>query len=135
MAIADLENALKFPEGWKRSEALRTFGQTEFGLEALPLLEKALDDESILVVSEAIEVIGKLGSKALIGESADMNTPRGLVARLFSLGNHVWSYSGYQNCYGACLRALVKLGYKSRPLVSLFAAILSWGTPTTLLNP
>lgn len=114
MTLSALEQALKHPAGWERSEAVGDFHKTDFGMEALPLLEKALDDDFISVVIYAIECIGKLGAKALIGEAANMNAPAGFVAKLFSLGNHVWGHSGYKNCYSTSLRTLVKLGYTNR---------------------
>src|SRR5881394_2407049 len=103
MTLNALEAALKLPESWKQSNAIEEFERTEFGIEALPLLEKALDDDSVSVVLAAVNCVGKLGPKALVGESADMSTPSGLVAKLFSLGNRVWGYSCYKNCYGTCL--------------------------------
>lgn len=66
------------------------------------------------MVLHAIECIGKSGPKALIGEAANMNAPGGIVAKLFSLGDRVWDYSGYKNCYGTSLRTLIKLGYTNR---------------------
>jgi hypothetical protein len=114
MTLQALEKALELPEGWKRSNAFREFEKTDYGIEALPLLEKAMDDKFISVILVAIECVGKLGPQALVGESSDRNTPRGLVAKLFLLGNRVWDYSGYKNCYSTCLKTLVKLGYTSR---------------------
>lgn len=119
MTLSALERALKMKtrETWKRSEALGEFKQTDFGVEALPLLEKALDDDDISVVLLAIECIGKLGPQALNGESAAISAPRGLVAKLFSLGDRVWGYSGYKNCSSTSLNTLVKLGYKNKFLL------------------
>jgi hypothetical protein len=121
MTLKTLEAALKLPDKLpdclKRIEAIREFRRTEFGIEALPLLEKALGDGDISVVVIAIECIGELGPKALMGESADMNSPKGLVAKLFSLGNHVWGYSGYKNCYSTCLNTLLQLGYTNKFLL------------------
>jgi hypothetical protein len=115
MTLEVLEKALKSPVHWKRSEAMRQFlKEADFGIEALPLLEKAIDDEDIVVILAAIECIGKLGPKVLTGESADINTPRGLVAKLLSLGNQLWDYSGYKNCYSTSLQTLVKLGYTNK---------------------
>jgi hypothetical protein len=108
MTIKDLETALKIPEAWKRSDAINAFRKSKFGVEAMPVLVKALDDEFPSVVLLAIECIGQLGPEALTGESSDMSSPRGLVAKLFSLGNHcIW-------CYSTSLRSLVKLGYKNK---------------------
>jgi hypothetical protein len=134
MTLNDLETALNLPEDWKRSGAISEFKQTEFGVEALPLLEKALDDEFISGVLEAIECIGKLGPKALIGVSADMSTPRGLVARLFSLGNRVWDYSGYKNCYSTSLNTLVKLGYKNKFLLEYVRENLGLSNPGDFID-
>lgn len=114
MTLDTLEQALRHPAALRRSEVLAEFQKTDFGVEALPLLEKALDDEFISVVLYAIECIGKMGPRAVIGDSAGSSAPTGLVGKLFSLGNRVWDYSGYQNCYGTALRTLVKLGYTNR---------------------
>jgi len=61
-------------------------------MEALPVLVKALDDDS--VVFSAIKCIGKLGPQVLVGDSSD--TSQGLAARLLSLGDKVWDYSDYK---------------------------------------
>ena len=128
MTLQSLEESLKSPDALKRANALREFKQSEFGIEAIPVLEKAMEDE-ILVVLEAIECIGKLGPKALVGESADLNTPRGVVAKLFSIGNRVWSYSGYKNCYSTSLQTLLKLGYTPRFLLEYIRENIDLGNP------
>ncbi len=117
MTLQALERAMKLPEGWKRSGALGEFRETGFGMEALPVLVKALDDDFISAVLIAIESIGKLGPQALGGEAAGTDKPTGLVAKLLSLGDRVWSYSGYKNCYSTSLQTLVNLGYTNRVLL------------------
>jgi hypothetical protein len=117
MTLKELEIKMKLPEAWKRSEAMGEFKETEFGIEALPLLKRALDDDFISVVLLAIECIGKLGPQALAGEPADTKAPKSLVAKLLSLGDRVWGYSDYKNCYGTALNALVKLGYTNDVLL------------------
>ena len=117
MTLEALEQALKLPESWKRWDALRAFKQTEFGVEALPLLEKLLDYNDDPIALHAIECIGKLGPQALIGESADTSAPKGLIAKLLALGDHLWGDTGYKNCYSTALNALVKLGYTNKFLL------------------
>lgn len=116
MTLHNLKTALKSRDSLKRSRAIDAFKQTDFGLEALPLLRKAIDDDDISVILTAIECIGKLGPQALAGESPDRPTPKGLAAKLLSLGNRLWSYSGYKNCYGTALRTLLSLGYTTPAL-------------------
>jgi hypothetical protein len=134
MTIQDLETALKVPEGWKRSEAFSEFSQTEFGVEALPVLKKALDDEFISVVLAAIECIGKLGPRALIGEPTEIKSPCGLVAKLLSIGNRVWSYSGYKNAYGTSLDTLVKLGFKNEFLFEYVRENIELENPSAFIR-
>jgi hypothetical protein len=46
MPIKEFDIAFKHPERWKRAEAISAVKQMEFGLEALPVVQKGLDDEA-----------------------------------------------------------------------------------------
>jgi len=112
MTVAELESALQSADLKIRDEAIKRFSKTAFGIEALPTLRKALDDDWVGVVLTAADCIGELGPKTLSFPAAkgkDGSWFGGLESQLILAGSKVWSYSMYPNCYSSCLNALVKL--------------------------
>ncbi len=118
-SLQDLERALALPHSSKRAAAVEKLKQSEFGIEALPLLRKALADDSIFTVLHAAECIARLGPEAATcpaGQASELiakpdTDHDDLFAQLRFRGAQIWSYSGYANAYSACLDALVKLEY------------------------
>jgi hypothetical protein len=118
-SLKDLEKALASPHSLKRSEAMQEFRESEFGLDALPLLRRALADDYVSTVLLAAECIAELGPEAATCPAGEESMPVAnshvdhddLMSQLMLRGGQVWSYSGYANCYAACLDALVKLEY------------------------
>jgi hypothetical protein len=118
-SLQKLEQAFASSNSNKGAAALQELKKSEFGLEALPLLRKALADDDVSTVIAAAECIAKLGPEAAscpAGEASELvakpNTDHDdLFAQLSARGAQVWSYSGYANAYSACLDALVKLEY------------------------
>src|SRR5688572_8650550 len=97
VSLAELEKAFEKPEGLY--EKLKAFKGGSFGVEALPLLRRALIEDNVQTAIEAAECIAKLGPAA---KRAGDN----LETELLVIGSKVWSYSLYCNCYSACLDAL-----------------------------
>jgi hypothetical protein len=100
----------------KRKEVLRQFRDEPFGLEALPLLRKLIEDDDVQIVICAAECVARLGPEALTCPAGQENMPAGtggdrvdLGWQLQLAGSKFWGYSLYANCYSACLDALVKL--------------------------
>jgi hypothetical protein len=114
MTIKQLRTALKSPDANTRADAVRDFAKTDFGVDALPVLRLALADQYVSTVINAAQAIAKLGPDALESPDAETTLPIGhehadLETQLMLAGSRVWAYSGYANCYSACLDALVKL--------------------------
>jgi hypothetical protein len=118
ITLAELEKVVTDPKrGSYRAEVMRRFKAGAFGIEALPFLRAVLKYDDILLATEAIECIGKLG--AAVKEVDDFDW---LQHELTTVGSKVWDYSGYANAYSACLETLRKiegdetviLGYVSR---------------------
>lgn len=115
MTLQDLKKALGSPDGNARAAALREFRGGEYDVKALPLLRRALADKYVQVVMDAAGCIGKLGPAALEAPAAEALVRIGddrvdLIDQLLLAGSKFWGYSGYANCYSACLDALVKIG-------------------------
>ena len=115
MTTKDLKKALAASDGNARAAALREFRDADYDVKALPLLRRALADKYVQVVIDAAGCIGKLGPAALDAPAAETPVRVGddrvdLVEQLFLTGSKFWGYSGYANCYSACLDALVKIG-------------------------
>jgi hypothetical protein len=117
MTLARLKTALASSDGNARADAVRAFGETGFGVEAIPLLRKALADDYVSTVIHAAECVARLGPAALESPDAETPLPTGcrdetadLESQLMLTGARVWAYSGYANCYSACLDAMVKIG-------------------------
>jgi hypothetical protein len=118
-SLQKLEQVLASSNSSKRAAAVEELKKSEFGLEALPLLRKALAEDDVSTVIAAAECIAMLGPDAATcsaGEASELvakpNTDHDdLFAQLMARGAQVWSYSGYANAYSACLDALVKLEY------------------------
>jgi hypothetical protein len=117
--LQTLEQALASSNSSKRAKAVQELKKSEFGIEALPLLRKALADNDVSTVIAAAECIAMLGPAAATspaGQASELVARLDpdhddLFAQLTSRGAQIWSYSGYANAYGACLDALVKLKY------------------------
>ena len=112
MPLSELETALQSTDLIIRDEAIKRYAKTAFGIEALPVLRKALDDDWVDVVLAAADCIGKLGPAALSSPAAhgkDGSAFGGLEFQLILAGSKVWDYSMYPNSYSTCLNALVKL--------------------------
>jgi hypothetical protein len=118
-SLQKFEQALDSSNSSKRAAAVQDLKKSEFGLEALPLLRKALADDDVSTVVAAAECIAMLGPEAATcpaGEASELIAkPHAdhddLFGQLRARGAQVWSYSGYANAYSACLDALVKLEY------------------------
>jgi hypothetical protein len=110
--IARLEAALGSPKTEVRTKTMRDFAESEFGLDALPVLRRALDDTWMEVVLIAAKCIAKLGPAAMEAPDAESAAEYGhadLTEQLMRAGAKVWSASGYPNAYSACIEALVAL--------------------------
>jgi hypothetical protein len=118
-SLEKLKQALASPHSSKRTEAVRELQESEFGLDALPLLRKALADDQVMTVIAAAECIAMLGPEAATCPAAEASelvakpdtSHDDLFAQLMARGAQVWSYSGCANAYSACLDAMVKLEY------------------------
>jgi hypothetical protein len=151
-SLEKLEQALASAHSSKRAAAVEDLKKSEFGLEALPLLRKALADDDVSTVIAAAECIAMLGPGAATcsaGTASELvakpvTDHDDLFAQLMARGAQVWSYSGYANAYSACLDALVKLEYdpdficefvqshvglSSDDLISSLEALSRIGTP------
>ena len=111
-SLQELEKALARPwpseDSLARLDTIRDFKESAFGMEALPVLRKALTDRDVQVVIEAAACIAKLGRRAL--ESAANDRALGtLDFQLFVIGSRVWEYSLCANAYSACLDALLRI--------------------------
>jgi len=116
MTLKELEKKLASKDSLKRNDALAQFRDGDYGLEALPLLRQLLADDDVSLVLRAISCVAKLGPEALTCDAAEKSMPTGhgketadLEMQLYVLGGRIWAYSGYCNCYGEVLKALVKL--------------------------
>jgi hypothetical protein len=115
MTLKNLERAMASPDAQTRNDAIVQFSQSTFGVDALPLLRRALNDSFIDIVICAADCIAKLGPPAMASDAALTPIDVGdsavdLPTQLQLIGSRVWSYSGYPNCYSACLNAMVKTG-------------------------
>jgi hypothetical protein len=112
MSISQLEAALASPDLSAREDAIRQFEKTEFRIDALPALRRALADDWVGVVLSAARCIGKLGPEAVsspAGQCRATCEQVNLVKQLWLAGSKVWSYSLYTNCYSTCLKTLERL--------------------------
>lgn|SRR5690349_16129891 len=137
MDLKKLSEALSSEKALKREEALARLQNTDFGLEALPLLRRALEDDYVGVVIKAAECIAKLGPDALSCPAGQNNVKAGwgeLDSQLAVAGGKVWSYSGYANCYSACLEALLKLNVDDEWVVEYVHQHIGLGSPDDLLH-
>jgi hypothetical protein len=104
--VAQLDAALKLPKASARSETMRKFAQSDFGVDALPALRNALRDDDVDVAITAADCIAKLGPA--VASDSDSFDDLEIADVLMEVGGKIWSYSGYANCYSSCLDALVK---------------------------
>jgi hypothetical protein len=119
-SIADVEKALKTKKGHERWAVLQELQKTEYGLEALPMLRRALAENDASMVIHAAECIAKLGPEAATCPAGEKSQPVAdpyvdngdLFEQLTLRGAQTWSYSGCANAYSACLDALVKLEFE-----------------------
>jgi hypothetical protein len=114
-SLQKLEQALASSNSSKLVAAVEELKKSEFGLEALPLLRKALADDDI-AAAECIAMLGPEAATCPAAEASELvakpeTSHDDLCAQLMARGAQVWSYSGYANAYSACLDALVKLEY------------------------
>lgn len=136
MLVSELEAALNSSDLKIRDDAMRQFAKTAFGIDALPVLRKALDDDWVEVVLTAAECIGKLGPQAAAcpaGQAETGSEGVKLEWQLMLVGSKVWSYSMYANCYSTCLNALVKLEVDSDGLVEFVQGHIGLG-PDDLID-
>ena len=139
MTTKDLKQALAAADGNARAAALRTFRGTDFDVKALPLLRRALNDKYVQVVIDAAGCVGKLGRAALDTPEAEKEMPAGdgvadLVTQLTLAGSKFWAYSGYANCYSACLDALVSLGAEEDVILEYVHNHIGLVNPDDLLD-
>jgi hypothetical protein len=137
MNIKKLETALASKSALKRKETLTKLQETDYGIEVLPLLRRALEDEYVEVVIEAANCIAALGPEALSCPAGQRNVKEGwdeLDSRLMVAGGKVWSYSGYANCYSACLNALLKLKVDDAWIVEYVHQHIGLSNPDDLLH-
>jgi hypothetical protein len=140
-ASKKLEATLSSTNATKRAEAMRDFAKTEFGLEALPTLRRALADGFVSVVIAAAECIGRLGSQALNSPAGQKSMPVDLAEpdnadleeQLMLAGSKVWSYSGYANSYSSCLRAMVSLGVDEDIVLEYVQSHVGLSSPDDLI--
>jgi hypothetical protein len=114
--VAQLEAALKSPKASARSETIRKFAQTDFGVDALPALRRALRDDDIDVAITAANCIAKLGPA--VASDSDRFDDLEIADALMEVGGKIWSYSGYANCYSSCLDALKKCQVDEEDIVT-----------------
>jgi hypothetical protein len=115
---------------------MREFRATEYGLEALPTLRRALAENDASMVIEAANCIAKLGPEAATCEAGENEQPIAegspdhgdLFDQLRMRGGQIWSYSGCANAYSDCLDALVKLDYDPDYLVEYVQTHIGLGT-------
>jgi hypothetical protein len=135
-SVEDVEMALKKKKGHERWAVLREFLKADYGLEAVPMLRRALAENDASMVIHAAECIAKLGPAAATcpeGEAsqpvADSHVDKGdLFDQLKLRGGRIWSYSGCANAYSACLDALVKLEYEPDYLVEFVQTHIGLGS-------
>ena len=127
--VKELESASGNPR--RLSEKLKGIKAGSVGVEALPLLRRALMGDDVEVAIEAAECIGKLGAAAR--EAADGGA-EGLETELFVAGSKVWSYSLYCNCYSACLDALRKIEADEDLILEYVAHNIGAENPDDLLD-
>ena len=135
-SVAQLQAALASPKGSVRTEAIRAFAKTDFDVDALPVLRRALDEDDVEVAITSAECIAKLGPAAASAPAADSSAEFhhvDLVDQLMQVGGKIWSYSGYANCYSACLEALVKLEVDEDDLVEHVHNFIGLSSPDDLL--
>jgi hypothetical protein len=124
-SLDDVEKALKTKKGHERWAVLRNLRLTEYGIEALPMLRRALGENDASMVIEAAKCIAKLGPEAATCPAGEARQPvaegdpdqADLFDQLKMRGAKIWSYSGCANAYSDCLDALVKLEYDEDDLV------------------
>lgn len=136
MPVAELEAALAAGDD-VGDEALARFQKGNFGIEALPVLRKILASGSITRILQAIKCIGKLGPEVLSSLAAQEKVTEDyfdLEAQLFNLGNKVWGYSGYPNCYSECLNTLLKLEVEEDYIIDYVRDHIGLGNPDDLLD-
>jgi hypothetical protein len=129
MSVKELESASGNPR--RLYEKLQALKAGAVGVEALPLLRRALIGDDVQVAIEAAECIAKLGARAR--EAAD-GGPEGLETDLFVTGSKVWSYSLYCNCYSACLDALRKIEADEDLILEYVAHNIGAENPDDLLE-
>jgi hypothetical protein len=135
-SVSQLETALKSPKAAVRVDALRKLAQSAFGVEALPALRRALNDEYVEAAITAAECIAKLGPEAVespAAESAAAYDHADLEEQLMRVGAKVWSYSGYPNCYTSCLEALVALEMDEDFIIEFIHDHIGLSNPDDLL--
>jgi hypothetical protein len=137
-SLKELERALASSDALIRQDALLKLYKSDFGIEAVPLLRKALADTSALVASEATRCIAKLGPEAATsagGQQSDATTDyTDLAVQLMALGGKIWSHSGYANLYGDCLEALLKIGCEDEYIVEYVHNHIGLGMPDHLID-
>ena len=134
--LDELEAALRSSDWKVRNETMKKFSESAYGLEALPVLRKALNNDDVVMVIRAAECIGTLGPEAASCPAGQENMcgERDLESQLMRAGSKVWSYSGYSNSYSACLNALVKLKVNPDFLIEHVHQHIGLGSPDDLIN-
>jgi hypothetical protein len=139
-SVADLEKSLKAKKGHERWAVMSEFRTTDYGLEALPTLRRALAENDASMVIEAAKCIAKLGPEAATCPAGEKNQPIAdgssdqgdLFDQLISRGGQIWSYSGYANAYSDCLDTLMKLEFDPDDLVEFVQTHIGLGTDALL---
>jgi hypothetical protein len=134
-SVAEVEKALKQKKGHERWAVLQDLRKAEYGLEALPLLRRALAEDDASMVIEAAKCIAKFGPEAATSPDGETSQPIAvahvdngdLFDQLKMRGGQTWSYSGYANAYSACLDALVKLEYEADYLLEFIQTHIGLG--------
>jgi len=134
--LKDIQAALKSKAPTALKDIMRRLRESDFGVEALPVFRKALASDDVDLVISAAECIGKLGPEAMDSPDAQSGKEYGytsLDAQLMQVGGKIWSYSGYANCYSACLDALMKLEVDEEFLVEHVQTHIGLAMPDDLL--
>jgi hypothetical protein len=135
-STAQLQAALASPKDSVRTNGIRAFAKTDFDVDAIPLLRRALADNDVEVAITAANCIAKLGPAAAESagaESSPVFNHVDLEEQLILAGGKIWPYSGYANCYSACLEALVKLELDEDFIVEFVHTHIGLSNPDDLL--
>jgi hypothetical protein len=134
ITLTELETALASTDWRVRHDAFARFRRKPFGLEALPVLRKALVLEDMSMVIQSAECIGKLGPAAATPDDAVPTGTDKVEFQLMYAGAKVWSGTGCPNCYGTCLEALLKLKFKGDYIVDFVLSQIGLDWPDQLIR-